>query len=133
MSAALNILNRTKTADSNHHACVWMVCDSFIMGTEPIFWLSKEHLLSKTSVLSVSYLESNAGKVLPSSLRAQYTIKDCNELSDLLLSPRAQQSDGSFMACQTCHRNIAYSKSDKPPLVIDGVLVNYHTILSVGR
>ena len=60
LSKTLEILNRTKRSNSNHHACVCVVCDSFIIGTEPICWLSTEQLLEKTSVLSVSYLESSA-------------------------------------------------------------------------
>ena len=52
---------------------------------------------------------------MPSDLRDQYKIEGNDILTNLLLSPRAHNQDGSFMACETCHRNIAYSDSDIPP------------------
>ena len=78
-------------------------------------WLIEEQLHLKRSVLSASYLEMNAGKRLPSALRDQYRINGHNMLSDLLLSPRALNIDGSFMACESCHHNIAYGDSKVPP------------------
>ena len=95
------------------HVCV--ICDCYIIGTEPICWLTQDQLLNKKSVLSISYLESNTGRKLPTGLRDQYKIHDNDNLSDLLLSPRALNRNGSFMTCYACQRNIAYSKYDKPP------------------
>ena len=36
-------------------------------------------------------------------------------LSNLLLSPRAHNLDGSFIACESCLNNIAYSNAEVPP------------------
>ena len=83
-------------------------------------------------MLSVSYLESNAGRKLPSDLRDQYKLDGNDVLSDLLLSPQAHNLDGSFMACESCFNNIAYSDSENLPsmlLVMVGLLVKFQTIL----
>ena len=66
-------------------------------------------------MLSSSYLETTVGKTLPLGLRNQYRIEENDMLSDLLLSPRAVHKDGSFMACESCHPNIAFSDSKVPP------------------
>lgn len=66
-------------------------------------------------MLSSSYLETTARKILPLALRNQYRIEGNDILSDLLLSPRALNKDGSFMACESCTYNIAYSDSKVPP------------------
>ena len=111
----LDVIDRTSTQNRRHKARVCVVCDSFIIGTEKNCWLTEEQLQNKKSVLSVTYLESTAGKRLPLALRDQYKIKDNVMLSDLLLSPRAHHQDGSFMACETCYNNIAYTDSKTPP------------------
>ena len=111
----LDVIDRTSTQSLNHKACVCVVCDCFIIGTEKVCWLKEEQLQQKSAILSTCYLESNAGKKLPSDLRDQYKIFGNETLSDLLLSPRAHSQDGSFMACEICHRNIAYTNSDFPP------------------
>ena len=83
-------------------------------------------------MLSSSYLETTVGKTLPLGLRNQYRIEGNDMLSDLLLSPRALNKDGSFMACESCAYNIAYSDSKVPqnlPSVMVGVLVKFQMIL----
>ena len=54
----MKYLNRTHKGHNSHCACVCVVCDSFIVGTDPIRWLSEEMLQYKESYLSVGYLES---------------------------------------------------------------------------
>ena len=115
LDKSLKMISRTERSGIKHSACVCVICDCFIIGTEPICWLAQEQIKEKESVLSVSYLELNVGKQLPIGLRNQYKISNNESLSALLLSPRAQHCNGSFMACQLCHRNVAYSKGDKPP------------------
>ena len=93
--------------------------------------MKEEQLQQKSSVLSVSYLESNVGKKLPSDLQGQYKIDGNDVLSDIILSPRAHNLDGSFMACESCFKHIAYHDSDNPQnllLVMVGVLVKFQTI-----
>ena len=57
----LDAINKTCIQGSKQKACVCVICDSFIIGTEKVCWLKEEQLQQKNSVLSVSYLESNAG------------------------------------------------------------------------
>ena len=111
---ALSYLQRTQVhgSDNKHRACVCAVCDSFIIGTERIHYLSNQQILTKSSYLSVSYLENMIGVRLPTLLREQYKIEDNEELNSLLLSPRApmkvdeQSTERLFMACHTCYNNI---------------------------
>ena len=59
------MLTRTKGDNSNdmqcntsHAANICVVCDTFIIGMEPIKWLSKEQLLKHKVRLSVANYES---------------------------------------------------------------------------
>ena len=74
LKKALEYLTRTKVqgSDSDHQPCVCVICDSFIIGTEKICYLSKEQILKKTSYLHLSYLENMIGEKIPSTLHNQY-------------------------------------------------------------
>ena len=61
---AISMLTRTKGDNSNdmqcntsHAANICVVCDTFIIGMEPIEWLSKEQLLKHKVRLSVANYE----------------------------------------------------------------------------
>ena len=84
---SLNFINRTNVKDGKHKACVCVICDCFIIGTESICWLTTEQLKLRESFLSVDFLESTTAKKLPTDLRNQYKIEGNDELSNLLLSP----------------------------------------------
>ena len=73
---ALEYLTRTQVSDSDndHQPCVCVICDSFIIGTEKICYLSKEQILKKTSYLHLSYLENMIGEKIPSTLHNQYKV-----------------------------------------------------------
>ena len=113
LNLSLELINRTNTMGKNHKACVCVVCDCFIIGTEPIHWLTTEQLKMKESYLSVDFLESYTTKLSP-NLRNQYKIIDNIHLSNLLLSPRAHVRNNSYMSCETCYRHIVYGKSETP-------------------
>ena len=117
LQAALKYLTRTKIegTTNEHQACVCVVCDSFIIGTEKICYLSEEELVHKSSYLDVNYLESMTNKKLPSLLRNQYKVENCERLSSLLLSPRAPKKDNNYMSCETCYNNVRLEKFKKPP------------------
>ena len=87
LNQSLNLINRTNVAASKHKACVCVICDCFIIGTESICWLTTEQLKVRESILSVDFLESTTAKKLPTDLRNQYKIEGNDELSNLLLSP----------------------------------------------
>ena len=133
LEKALEFLTRTKIAEDTavssappessnsstekHRACVCVICDSFIIGTEEIVWLSKDQIKNKASYLSTSYYESSIrrGVPLPPVLRNQYLIENDDDLKDLLLSPRAHRKDDTFMSCKCCSNNIRRTTSNKPP------------------
>ena len=52
---------------------------------------------------------------MPSSLCNQYKIESNEELSHLLLSPKAQNRNGLFMSCRTCYNNVMQPNVEKPP------------------
>ena len=109
LEKALDFLTRTKIEEDSpvpngpsnlspgsaekHKACVCVICDSFIIGTEQIVWLSKTAIKNKSSYLSTSFYQTNIrkGSPLPTVLRNQYLIEDDDDLKDLLLSPRAHK------------------------------------------
>ena len=68
------MITRTKCSNTEHKACVCVICDCFIIGVEPIYWLLERQLKSKESVISVDFLEGLTGKTLPPDLRNQYMI-----------------------------------------------------------
>ena len=108
MKEALKYMNRTKIENTKdkHRACICTICDSFIIGVEPVCWLSREEIQIKRHYLSVSFLEDMIQEQLPEELRNYYKIEEDEELHDLLLSPRAQTRNGMFMSCQRCNTNI---------------------------
>ena len=114
---ALDYTTRTTINETNdeHKACVCTVCDSYIIGIEPVCWLSKSDILNKRHLLSASYLTNMIQTTIPSELCDQYKIHSENEFADLLLSPRSQIKDNMYMSCEQCHRNIKHSKRNKPP------------------
>ena len=133
LDKALELLTRTKVEDNStfnpattnapdtnpekHKACVCVICDCFIIGTEEIDWISKEAIINKASYLSTNYYKANTsrGIPLPTVLRNQYLIENDDKLKDLLLSPRAHRRGDTFMCCKCCSRNIKRICSNKPP------------------
>ena len=49
LNDSLEVLNRTKTPQNTHKACVCVICDCFIIGVEEIHWLTTDQIKSKGS------------------------------------------------------------------------------------
>ena len=98
-----------------HKACVCVVCDTFIKGTEPICYLTSDQLVRKSSVLSVNYYNKTTNKQITPNLREQYKLSD-DCLKNLLLSPRSIRTGSGYMCCKPCYKHLRASKQcDKPP------------------
>ena len=95
-------------------ACVCVVCDTFIIGTEEICWLSKDDLIKFKPFLGSKALEEYIGKSLPREIKEQYSVKNCL-LEGLLLSPRARMIDDEYMCCASCHRSLHLNRVNVPP------------------
>ena len=95
-------------------ACVCVVCDTFIIGTEEICWLSKDDLIKFKPFLGSKALEEYIGKSLPREIKEQYSVKNC-KLEGLLLSPRARMIDDEYMCCASCHRSLHLNRVNVPP------------------
>ena len=98
-----------------HKACVCVICDRFIKGTEPIHHLSSDQLRRQSSVLSVSYYNKETNICITQNLRDQYKLReDC--LKNLLLSPRSTKSENGYMCCKQCYTVLNSQKEcDSPP------------------
>lgn len=76
----------------------------------------------------VTYVESMVHKNIPAELRDQYTFRNNQVLSNLLLSPRAHVQNNNYMPCRVCYNNIKtfVKKNHKAfPLAMDGLLGMY--------
>jgi hypothetical protein len=86
------------SSEAPHQACVCVVCDRFIHGTNEIHWISKKILLEHKHRLN----KSAHPHQLPNGLCDQYKVND-PDLHDLLLSRRARhRDDNTFMCCDSC-------------------------------
>ena len=120
---AIEALTRTKCDESNemphnsvHAANICVVCDTFIIGMEPIEWLSKEQLLKHKVRLSVANYESFFNRKLPSVLVDQYNVGDI-DLRHMLLSPRAKTKGNklNYTCCTSCKLSLSDSKAKTAP------------------
>ena len=115
-AAKKHFLGMSATDDSGevHKAPVCVVCDRFIIKHDDVKWVEKSLLLQHESRLGKSEYEDYFGIVLPDSLKEQYTVDD-EDLSHLLLSPRAMGRDGSYMCCDSCKTSVRPHMVDKRP------------------
>lgn len=111
---ALKILHQTHIQTTNlHQANVCVVCDCFIIGTEPVKRLSLVQLKHHKIRLGVTnYEKFYKHKTLSSELRGFYKVKG---LPDMLLSPRANKNEKGYSCCRTCHNGMRQSKRDQKP------------------
>ena len=98
-----------------HKACVCVICDTLIKGTEPICHLTTNDLVAQSSVLSVKYYNKSTNMQISPNLRSQYKLRD-DSLRHLLLSPRSTRTENGYMCCKSCFHHLkACSPRDKPP------------------
>ena len=98
-----------------HKACVCVICDTLIKGTEPICHLTTNDLVAQSSVLSVKYYNKSTNMQISPNLRSQYKLRD-DSLRHLLLSPRSTRTENGYMCCKSCFHHLkACSPCDKPP------------------
>ena len=121
ISKALKSIKRTAMGDPQiHRALVCVICDRFIIGKEPVCWLSVRTLLIHEKRLNVLSYEKNVGFKLPLMLRKQYRVNNML-LVNMLLSPRATTRDFDdkgtcYSGCETCTSAMTEAKKDsKPP------------------
>ena len=98
----------------SHRACVCIICDKFIKGTEEIIFIRKSTILKNKHVLSVDYFNNSTNTAICPALQMQYKVDD-PDLQHLLLSPRARRKNNSYMCCNSCARCIHNHKLEKPP------------------
>ena len=114
-AAALKYLHQTHIKGTNlHQANVCVVCDCFIIGTEPVRRLNKNRLTPHNERLGVkNYKKYYKLKDMPEDLRNYYKVK---EYPDMLLSPRANMNKNGYSCCATCDNSMnKRDKKKKPP------------------
>ena len=112
---ALKYLHQTYINGTNlHQANVCLVCDCFIIGTEPVKRLNKKRLSLHKERLGVeNYQKFYKLKELPEDLRNYYKVKD---YPAMLLSPRANLNDSGYSCCATCDNSMnKRDRKKKPP------------------
>ena len=75
---------------------------------------SKTDLIKFKYLLGSEELEDYMGKALPTELKEQYSVNDC-ELEGLLLSPHAHMIDGEYMCCALGHLSLHLHRETVPP------------------
>ena len=120
LEKALKLLTETTCIGCNesnhiyHKACVCIICDRIIKGTNEYSFVKKKTILKKRHVLSVDYYNKSTNTAISISLQEQYQVND-SDLHHLLLSPRARKKNDSYMCCSSCARSVRDNKSEKPP------------------
>lgn len=112
---ALKYLHQTHINGTNlHQANVCLVCDCFIIGTEPVKRLNKKRLSLHKERLGVeNYQKFYKLKELPEDLRNYYKVED---YPAMLLSPRANLNDSGYSCCATCDNSMnKRDRKKKPP------------------
>ena len=113
---AYEYINRTKNEDGSHSGIVCVCCEWFIIGVEPVNWISETNLLENKHRLSTDIWEQIYECKIPTKLKEQYEVKSTNNmLHDLLLSPFAKKKNDSYTCCQKCYDSLKLSKSKAPP------------------
>ena len=116
-AAALKYLHQTHIKGTNlHQANVCVVCDCFIIGTEPVRRLNKNRLTPHNERLGVkNYKKYYKLKDMPEDLRNYYKVK---EYPDMLLSPRANMNKNGYSCCATCDNSMnKRDRKKKPPML----------------
>ena len=105
-----------ETNQRSHKACVCVICDRFIKGTNTVKFVSSQQLRRHSHVLDVEFFNNCTNNPINDTLRKQYRVDD-EELKDLLLSPRSTKTNDGYMCCNTCYTFVARKNSDetKPP------------------
>ena len=117
MKNALKYLHRTKVEEPDgrgfkHRAHVCIICDCFIIGTEPLKWMTRPDIRAHKNRLSVKAYEAHYNTKLPQCLVDQYKV--CY-LPGMLLSPRATSLGTLFATCLTCYEGMKRQRINKPP------------------
>ena len=134
LKKAVVALNRTSLNRKNcgiqeelHAALVCIICDQFIIGMEPHFWISTKTILKHKHRLSAQCFENFSQTSLHPDLVSQYQVED-PQLQGILLSPRAQKQNDSYMCCITCKNALISSRvNSKPPrfAIANGWMIGY--------
>jgi len=132
LKEAVDVLSRTfisgtdsEAQEELHAALVCVICDQFIIGMEPHFWISSKTILKHKDRLSVQYYANFSRTTLHPDLISQYQVED-PALHGVFLSPRAQKRDDCYMCCSTCKNALVNSRAKhKPPrlAIVNGWMI----------
>ena len=99
---AKQFLHRTQDLGNphRHRAIVCIICDRFIIGTETIHKLTKEHIRAHSERLGIKSYEEYYQTTLKTEVKRQYHVQG---LQDLLLSPRSRKYPDGYATCSVCY------------------------------
>ena len=99
---AKQFLHRTQDLGNphRHRAIVCIICDRFIIGTETIHKLTKQHIGAHSKRLGVKSYEEYYQTTLKAEVKRQYQVQG---LQDMLLSPRSRKYQDGYATCSVCY------------------------------
>ena len=123
--ASRTCLSSDDISEGYHKACVCLICDRFIKGTQKYIFVKSATILKNQHVLSVDYFNKSSNCSIPETLSKQYQVQE-ESLQHLLLSPRARRKKNSYMCCQSCATALR-KKLDKAPkfAIANGFAIGY--------
>ena len=117
--------------DSNlQRANVCVVCDRFIIGMEEVKLIHKDMLIKNADRLSVESYEEYFCISMKRELVRQYEVDD-DDMKGILLSPRAQCTDGfNYQCCASCYGSCVQGHKEErssPPKfsIANGFAIGY--------
>ena len=121
---ALEYLHRTQVGSTDKHiAHVCVICDCFIIGTEPLKYITDNRIEEHRKRFSVQTYKDyhNMDTDVEGELDPYYSLWKYYEIPEhkgMLLSPRASRighEGDKWSCCQGCYRAMARNRIDKPP------------------
>lgn len=126
MKNASDYLHRTKNISNStlHKLPVCVVCECFIIGTEPIHYLTKKDLKMHRTSLGVHSFEKYYNIDLNQDLEKEYRVPG---LDGLLLSPKSTLSVNGYTTCGDCYDHLNHTKhntnSPPPKAIANGFVI----------
>ena len=95
-----------------HQACVCLICDRIIKGTDEVKFVKKSTILKNEHVLSIDYFNKSTNMAISPTLQQQYQIND-TDLQHLLLSPCSRKKNDIYICCNSCARIMQKDKAKR--------------------
>ena len=114
-----------------HQACVCLICDRIIKGTDEVKFVRKSTILKNEHVLSIDYFNKSTNMAISPALQQQYQIND-TDLQHLFLSPHSRRINDRYICCNSFKIFILDSNPFIILLTISAVTIPSSPVLGLG-